>query len=82
MVGPFNLGCEERISIRELAREIIAISGKPIEIEWDKGHETLIWGQAVDCGLAARLLDGWKTEVSLHQGLSICYEHISSRLRE
>jgi nucleoside-diphosphate-sugar epimerase len=81
LVGPFNLGCEDRISIRELAREIIAISGKPIEIEWDKSHETLIWGQAVDCSLAARLLDGWKAEVSLHHGLSICYEHISSRLR-
>jgi nucleoside-diphosphate-sugar epimerase len=82
LVGPFNLGCEERISIGDLAREVIAISGKRISIEWDTNHPTLIWGQAVACGLASNLLDGWKPQVSLHDGLSICYEHIGSRLRE
>lgn len=82
LVGPFNLGSEERISIGDLAREVIAVSGKRINIDWDTSHRTLIWGQAVACGLASNLLDGWKPQVSLHDGLSICYEHISSRLRE
>ncbi len=44
MVGPFNLSAGERITIGNLAREIIAISGKPIQIEWDTNHPTLIWG--------------------------------------
>ncbi len=81
LVGPFNLGAEERISIGDLAREIIAISGKRIQIEWNTSHPTLIWGQAVDCSLAAKLLDGWKPEVSLRDGLSICYDRIDRRLK-
>lgn len=81
LVGPFNLGAEERISIGDLAREVILISGRPIEVEWDTSHTTLIWGQAVDCTLAAKLFDGWKPQVSLHEGLSVCYEHIRSRLQ-
>ena len=80
LVGPFNLGAEERITIGDLAGEVISVSGKPISIEWDRSHPTLIWGQAVDCTLASKLLDGWKPQVSLHEGLSICYEHISKRL--
>ncbi|SPE32304.1 putative UDP-glucose 4-epimerase [Candidatus Sulfotelmatomonas gaucii] len=81
LVGPFNLGSEERISIGDLAREVIAVSGKRIDIDWDTSHRTLIWGQAVACDLASDLLDGWKHQVSLHDGLSICYKHISDRLR-
>lgn len=80
IVGPFNLGAEERISIGDLAREVIAVSGKAIEIEWDRSHTTLIWGQAVDCSLASKLLDGWKPQISLRDGLSICYEHINRTL--
>ncbi|MGB9106575.1 MAG: NAD-dependent epimerase/dehydratase family protein [Terriglobales bacterium] len=79
-VGPFNLGAEERITIADLVREVIAASGKDIEVVWDQSHPTLIWGQAVDCSLAAALLDGWRPQVSLQHGLAICYEHISARL--
>ncbi len=68
LVGPFNLGSEDRISIGDLAREVIAVAGKRISIEWDTNHPTLIWGQAVACGLASDLLDGWKPQVSLHVG--------------
>lgn len=82
IVGPFNLGAEERISIGDLAREVIAVSSKPIQIEWDKSHTTLLWGQAVDCSLASKLLDGWKPQVSLNEGLSTCYQHIAARLKE
>jgi nucleoside-diphosphate-sugar epimerase len=80
MVGPFNLGSEERISIGELARQIIAISGKPIEIVWQTNHPTAIWGQVLDCQLARELLDGWKPVVSMREGLQRCYEHIVGRL--
>ena len=79
-VGPFNLGAEERITIGDLVRQVIAVSGKDIEVVWDKSFPTLIWGQAVDCSLAAALLDGWRPQVSLQHGLAICYEHISARL--
>ncbi len=80
LVGPFNLGSVERVSIEELVREIVALSGKPIEISWDTAQPTAIWGQALDCTLAAQILDGWKPRVTLREGLDICYRHIEARL--
>jgi nucleoside-diphosphate-sugar epimerase len=81
-VGPFNLGAEGRISIGELARTIIDLSGKEIPIEFDRNHPTLIWGQALDCSLASRLLRGWRPAVGLREGLELCYRDIGSRLTQ
>jgi nucleoside-diphosphate-sugar epimerase len=74
------LGAEGRISMRELAEMVVSISGKKIEIQYDSSHPTLIWGQALDCSLAASLLQGWHPEVSLRQGLEACYRNIETRL--
>jgi nucleoside-diphosphate-sugar epimerase len=79
-VGPFNLGAEGRVSIGELARTIVDISGKEIAIEFDNRHPTLIWGQALDCSLAASLLRGWRPVVGLREGLQLCYRDIERRL--
>ncbi len=79
-VGPFNLGTNELVSIAEIAEMIIAISGKEIQVSYDTSHPTKIWGQAPDITLAANLLDGWKPEVSLREGLKICYEDVKWRL--
>jgi nucleoside-diphosphate-sugar epimerase len=78
-IGPFNLGAEGRISIGELARTIIDISGKEIAIEFDSSHPTVIWGQALDCSLASRLLRGWRPNVGLREGLKLCYADIQHR---
>lgn len=80
LVGPFNLGSEEQISIGELVREVIALSGKAIEIDWDTRCQTAIWGQALDCTMASQLLDGWRPEVTLLEGLRMSYHHIEGRL--
>lgn len=79
-VGPFNLGAEGRVAIGQLAHEIIAISGKSIDLTWDESRSAVIWGQAVDCSLIAQLLDGWKPVVSLREGLTATYEHVAQRL--
>lgn len=79
LVGPLNLGSEERIAIQDLAREIIAISGKNIEIQNDFSHPTVIWGQALDCSKARQLLDGWSPRVSLREGLEKTYAYILSK---
>lgn len=81
VLGPFNLGAEGRVTIREIAETVIAISGKSIEIHWDTTHPTAIWGQALDCSLAAQLLDGWYPKVSLYEGIEKCYRHIEERLQ-
>lgn len=81
VVGPFNLGAEGRVTIEEIARTIIAISGKDIPITWDTSKPTAIWGQALNCQLAADLLDGWRPRVSLREGLELTYRHIERRLQ-
>ena len=80
MVGPFNLGTEDRIAIGDLVDTVIAISGKEITPEYDTSHPTAIWGQALDCGLARSLLGGWRPRVSLREGLERCYRDIETRL--
>lgn len=80
LVGPFNLGAEGRVTIADLARTIIDISGKKIPIEFDPDHPTLIWGQALNCSLASTLLRGWRPVVGLKEGLELCYQDIERRL--
>ncbi len=80
LVGPFNLGNEDRVTIEALALAIVGISGKDITLQWDRSHPTVIWGQAVECALAAKLLDGWRPAVSLQEGLRLSYEHIRQRV--
>jgi len=80
LVGPFNLGRNGRNTIREIAETVVAISGKDISISWDTSVETVIWGQALDCSYATKLLDGWEAKVDLREGLSRCYRDIKQRM--
>ncbi len=82
LVGPYNLGTAELVSIGEIAETIVSISGKDIEIEYQTSHPTKIWGQAPDIDYAAELLDGWRPEVSLRDGLKVCYEDVRSRIED
>lgn len=79
-VGPFNLGAEGRVTIGELARAVVEISGKDIAIHFDPQHPTLIWGQALDCSHVMELLGGWHPKVSMREGLERCYRDIEGRL--
>jgi nucleoside-diphosphate-sugar epimerase len=80
LVGPFNLGRNGRNTIREIAETVIEISGKKISISWDTSVETAIWGQALDCSYATKLLDGWEAKIALRDGLSRCYRDIEQRM--
>ena len=68
LLGPVNVGSETRVRIIDLARKVVSLSRKEIEIVL-KPAETLVWGQAVDCSEARRLLDGWRPAVPLSEGL-------------
>lgn len=81
LLGPLNVGSEDRIRIGDLARMIIEISGKDITITYDSSHKTVIWGQALDCSKARQLLDGWEPKVTLREGLEVTFAHIEERLR-
>lgn len=79
-VGPLNVGSEKRVRIVDVAGAIIALSGKPIEIEFLPGHPAPVWGQAIDCSAARRELDGWAATISLQEGLARVFEDIAGRL--
>ena len=81
LLGPLNIGSETSIRIIDLAKEVVSLSGKEIEIVLTPA-ETLVWGQAVDCSEARRLLDGWRPEVPLRDGLRRVYDDIAARLGE
>jgi GDP-D-mannose 3',5'-epimerase len=80
LIGPLNVGTAERVRIADLAQEIIAISGKPILMEFDLSHRTAIWGQVLDSTKARELL-GWTPSVSLRDGLQRTYDDIEQRLK-
>src|ERR1700733_12654075 len=82
LVGPVNLGAEGRITIGDLAQEVIRISGKDIKIRWDSSHPTVIWGQALDCSLAKEVLDGWMPKISLREGLQRVYSQVEKQLEQ
>lgn len=80
MVGPLNVGKEERNRITEIAEKIVGISGKDINLEYDRTRKTLIWGQWCDCSKAKQELDGWQAETPLDVGLARVYKHVKNRL--
>ncbi len=80
LVGPLNIGRQERVKIIDLARRIIRISGKEIEPQLDRDRPTTIWGQWCDCTLATGELDGWTAGTSLDAGLRTVYDDIRNRL--
>ncbi|MGE4131808.1 MAG: NAD-dependent epimerase/dehydratase family protein, partial [Bdellovibrionales bacterium] len=81
-VGPLNLGREGRVRILEIAKKIVEISGKDIEIAHLAAQESGIRGQAVDMTATLKQLSNWRPTVSLEEGLKICYADVAARLRK
>lgn len=80
IVGPLNVGKQERIKIEDIAKKVIELSGKDIIIEFDTTKETLIWGQWCDCSLAKQELDGWEATVSFEEGLKKIQQDLLRRI--
>ena len=76
--GPVNIGSEEMISINNLAKLIIDISGKNLTIKNIPGPEG-VRGRNSDNTLIAEKL-GWKPNLSLRAGLEPTYSWIKSQL--
>ena len=80
IVGPLNVGKQERIKIEDIAKKIIEISEKDIIIEFDTTKETLIWGQWCDCSLAKEELDDWEATTSFEEGLKRIQQDLLRRI--
>lgn len=78
--GPVNIGSEEMISINNLARLIIDISGKDLSIKNIPGPEG-VRGRNSDNTLISEKL-GWKPNQSLKAGLIPTYKWIQSQVSQ
>lgn len=77
--GPVNIGSEEMIAINDLARMVIDISGKAIEIRNIPGPEGVRGRNSDNRMIEDRL--GWAPSQSLRAGMESTYEWISGRVR-
>lgn len=77
--GPVNIGSEEMISINDLARMVIDISGKSVDIRNIPGPLG-VRGRNSDNRLIEEKL-GWAPSQSLRQGMEITYEWIMSEIQ-
>jgi len=66
--GFFNIGSGNEITIKELASLMIKISGKSLEIQFDKIPEGDIKLSKADTSLTSKIL-GWKSKTPLEEGL-------------
>jgi len=79
-VGPLNIGGEDRVRVADLARKVIAVSGKSIELVTLPAPPPVTMSQSLDCSRARDVLDGWRPKVSLETGLRSLYQHVESQL--
>lgn len=76
--GPVNIGSEELISINDLAKLYMKISGKTLRINHVNGPQG-VRGRKSDNRLIFEKL-GWKPGVSLEEGLKSTYDWVSQQL--
>ncbi|MEH6659263.1 UDP-glucuronic acid decarboxylase family protein [Leeuwenhoekiella marinoflava] len=69
VTGPVNLGNPTEFTMLELAREIIDLTGSSSELVFHPLPQDDPQQRRPDIGLAQELLNGWKPQVELQQGL-------------
>jgi nucleoside-diphosphate-sugar epimerase len=79
-LGPLNIGSEERIRIVDLARKVIAVSGKGMELVCLPAPPPVTRSQTLDCSRARALLGGWQARVTLEEGLKDVFRHVEAEL--
>ena len=77
--GIIQIGTDTCSSIADLANQIISISGKKIEIEFDLSKPEGDKGRRAECSKAEKLLK-WHPEVSMLNGLERTYKWIENEL--
>jgi nucleoside-diphosphate-sugar epimerase len=76
---PMNLGSEELISVRDLAKEIASLSGKDMNLEYDSSAPQGTHRYCARTTKMKRVL-GWMPNVTLRDGLARTYEWARRRL--
>lgn len=75
--GPFNIGSEEMVSIRDFVRLVIQISGKELGIRFVAGPQG-VRGRTSDNSLVAEKL-AWSPQYSLAEGMKRLYRWVEAQ---
>ncbi len=78
--GPVNIGSDEMIAINDLARMVIDISGKRVEIKNIEGP-TGVRGRNSDNRLIQQKL-GWRPGMTLREGMTKTYHWIARQVKK
>ena len=77
--GVIQIGPDVCTSIRSIAETVVSISGKPIEIVFDRSKPEGDRGRCADYSKARRVLD-WRPRVELRDGLTKLYRWLEAQL--
>jgi nucleoside-diphosphate-sugar epimerase len=75
---PLNIGSDRLVTINKLAKIIIEISGKNIEVKYDLSKPQGVRGRNADLTLVKKILN-WYPKISLEEGLKRTYKWAKSR---
>ncbi len=75
---PINISTEEKVTIKALAKKIVAFSGKDIPIRYDPSRPLGARCRVADVSKAKRVL-GWSAKVLLDDGLKKAFDWASRR---
>ena len=78
---PLNIGSDRLVTIDELTKMIIQISGKRLKIVHDLTKPQGVRGRNADLSLVRKVM-GWEPQVSLEEGLEETYRWIEMMVRE
>lgn len=81
VVGPYNVGSSDIIKIKDIAKKVISISQKEIDLQLDLSQKAKIISQWCDCDKIYNEL-GWRATTSLDEGLEVVYNDIKLRIGE
>jgi UDP-glucuronate decarboxylase len=80
VAGPINIGNPREFSIKELAELVIEISGSKSKITYVPLPQDDPIRRQPDISLANRLLDDWKPNIKLEQGLLKTIEYFKNTI--
>jgi nucleoside-diphosphate-sugar epimerase len=76
--GPVNLGSDERVTVADLVRTVIEVSGKRLNVKYVPGP---VGVQSRNFSKARIRSLGWEARVSLREGISRTYRWIEGQVR-
>jgi len=79
--GVIQIGPSESHSIADIAKKIVTISGKDINIQFDKSKPEGDKDRSADSSKARKIL-GWKQKISIDEGLKRTYKWANTNLSQ